>query len=403
MSFPILRYYLVLFLLMSNGFIHANEAVEKNKLLQNLNSSKTEEQRLSSLVALSSFFLSEQQLDSAATYLNEARRITEQLINSDITNVELSSAQVESLGKYYSTLGYYHFYRFERFDAIDAFEKAIIYFTKANDKKNLADCMNNLAVLFKDIGDIENAIAFNLRALETYELLNDMDGRLNVMFTLSVIYREQERLDHSLSLSNDVLAIYRKNNDKNGEAKVLNLIAGIQKDLGDTTSAMINYANALAIYKDLKNLSGQAKLMNNIGVLHKHWNEFDKALEYFNAAFEITVKQNHLIGQVYALENMASVYFSKGEMENALQKLNDAQELANAIGLSDLNMRIAHLYFNIFESLKDWASALEWHKRYTEIKDGIALEQLKSQSEFENQKYEYEKVVWLPTKMLKSV
>ncbi|MCC5922822.1 MAG: tetratricopeptide repeat protein [Crocinitomicaceae bacterium] len=381
----------ILFLMLYACFMHASDALEKSKLLQNLSSSKTEEQRLAAVVALSELFLVEHQLDSAAKYLNKASLIADRLVGSDITSIGLTFEQAESLGSYYSAKGYYHFYLFERFAAIDNFEKALVYFTKIQDNKNLADCMNNLAVLSKDIGDLDNAILYNLRALDLYENLNDINGRLNVMFTLSVVYREQENLDISLAMSHEILAIYRKNNDKHGEAKVLNLLAGIQKDLGDTTAAMINYANSLAIYKDLKNLQGQAKVMNNIGVLHKHWKEWDSALEYFNAALEITIKQNQKVGQAFALENMAIVYFSKGDIENALATLDKANDIASDIGFSDLNQRIAHLYFTIYESLEDWALALKWHKKYTSIKEHVTLNQLKSKSELENQKYEFEK------------
>lgn len=396
---PICRkYYFTISLILFSFLGLGNDALDKNILMQNLNAASTETKQLDALVALSDFFLKKKELDSAFVYLEQASLITEEMMSFDNTVQSLSLEKAHSLGSYHSTKGYYHFYIFERFKAIESFENAVVYFTKAQDNKNIADCINNLAVLYKSIGDLEHAILLNTRALEMFESIKDINGKLNVMFTLAVIYREQNDLNHSLTLSNEMLSIYRKNNDKSGEAKVLNLRAGLEKDLGDTTAAMANYANALAIYKDLKDMDGQANVMNNIGVLYKHWKEWDKAIEYFSAAHQATIQKQNLVGQAYALENLANVYFSMGEFDESLQSLSGAKEVADKVSLLDLNMRIAGLFFQIYEELENWSAALNWHKEYSEIKDSITTQQLTSKVDLENQRNEFERSKLLANK-----
>ena len=391
MRFKFCLYSFIVAGIMLPSLVKAKNSFDKNILVQNINIANTATEKLLALVALSDHFLSEKRIDSAAVYLDEASIVAQSLDMSNILIQELTNEQAKAIAQYHSVRGYYYFYLFERFLAIESFEKAILYFSKLQDNKNIADCINNLAVLYRDIGDLENATLLNIQALEIYDQLNDIDGKLNVMFTLSVIYREQENLDRSLSMANEILGFYRKKNDKKGEANVLNLIAGIQKDLGDTTIAIVNYSNALAIYKDLRDLGGQAKVMNNIGVLYKHWKEWDKALQYFSAAYEITVQQDYLVGQAFALENIASVYFSKKDWEKSIEYLQRVQEAATSINLPELNLRVAHLFFRIYESQENWLKALHWHKNYLAIKENISNDQLLSKVELENQKHEFEK------------
>jgi tetratricopeptide (TPR) repeat protein len=190
---------------------------------------------------------------------------------------------------------------------------------------SFATSLNNLALLYKNIGDYDKALPLSQRALEIREKMlgpqhPDVASTLN---NLALLYQDMGAYDKALPLSQRALEIREKvmGPQHPDVASTLNNLALLYQDMGAYDKALPLYQRALEIRE--KMLGPQhpdvATTLNNLARLYDNIGDYDKALPLYQRALEIREK---MLGPQHpdvatTLNRLAALYDNIGDYDKA--------------------------------------------------------------------------------------
>ncbi|MEW8994011.1 helix-turn-helix domain-containing protein [Clostridium sp.] len=216
-----------------------------------------------------------------------------------------------------------------------SYEEALAYLFKAysyckefNDTTNLTNCLYNIALSYKKLGEYDNALIY------IDELLNlcDCDNNLT-LYIITIILKCNcylNKKDYHLALT-------------------------IYFDILD------NFSENIGIYLGM--------IYNNIGLIYCELNEIDKSIDYFSKA--ISFRKVHDIERVnHSIIDMSSLYVKENSYDKAIELLYESIALSEKysdmeftikgylvlediyINLNDKN-KLEEIYLILVEILKD--------------------------------------------------
>lgn len=367
-------------------------------------------------------------------------------INKDVQSLEkeLAAAKssenderaidiLESLLKVHSQTGNYS----------EFLERALelqTYFHRSDNKRKEA-------YILISIGDVSNVIGYNEKAVEycqnSLEILEDLDApylSARAYTILGNTYDYMGNLENALKNLLSAVTIYEENiSDLNqpgkepDKAKFADAIVGVGilwGKLNRVEKSRDYFHRALDIYKELGHAHGITKTLNNLGVSYSEENP-QKTLGYYQKALDIA-QENGLKGiSVAYTNNIGGVYEDIEDYENALKYYYKALDLVDSIGIPkykgfilkhigtvhlkrksyDIALQsldkslhffmqnnqqeeieeVFNLFSQIYEQIEDYKSALEYHKKYAQLKDEIFNAEKSRQIAEMQTKYETEK------------
>lgn len=187
----------------------------------------------------------------------------------------------------------------------------------------------------------------------------------------------------------------------------------------------------LALAQKLKDTSGMADGNNRIGIIFEYVPNLDSALYYYHKSYELNKLAKDSIGLSYSLENLSTIYAQQKNFTLAIQNLREvivirknkndlygvsiatinlseaflnAQQIDSAIAYAlkaEVSGRainfldlLQHTYKQLSEMFKvkgQHAIALQYHERYTALKDSIFNENKSKQMAEMSVKFETER------------
>ncbi len=216
-----------------------------------------------------------------------------------------------------------------------SYEEALAYLFKAysyckefNDDTNLTNCLYNIALTYKKLGEYDNALIY------IDELLNLCDSDTNLkLYIITIIlkcncYIKKNDYDHALTIYFDILD---------------------------------NFSESIGIYLGM--------IYNNIGCIYYELNEIDKSIDYFDKS--ISFRKAHDIKRLNcSIIDMSLIYVKENLYDKATEllyegialseKYSDAEFLIRGycilediyIKLNDKN-KLEEIYLILVEILKD--------------------------------------------------
>ncbi len=333
-------------------------------------------------------------------------------IDSLLLLVKLDKADTEKI-KLNLEIGQY-FSNFKPDSALLFFKKALDISQKNNLKKDVANCLNKIAVLYKNIGNYEKAKGYSQGSLKIYEKLQDKAGIAICYSNLGIIFEEQGLYNKAMEYYLKALNIEEKLGDKMEMAKSYNNIGAVFYYLDDYNNAIVYYLKSLKIKEENDDKKGMAVCYGNIGVIFKEQLNFDKALTYDLKCLELYeslgIKKGIAgcfsnIGEVYCLKKdyvKATAYYYESLLiykylgdkngitfeykniaeidnltNNYVDAINNAQKgliIAKEIKSENLEMNNYEILSLAYEGNRDYKKALEYNKLYISLKDSIFSE-----------------------------
>jgi tetratricopeptide (TPR) repeat protein len=161
------------------------------------------------------------------------------------------------------------------------------------DKKGISESLNNLGLLYKNQGKIEEAEKLYMESLEIRRSLGDKKGISSSLSNLGVLYKNQSKIEEAEKLYLESLEIYRFLGVKKGISGSLNNLGLLYKDQGKIEEAEKLYLESLEIRRLLGDKKGISSSLNNLGVLEIEKNAIQKARQYFIESIELIKTINH--------------------------------------------------------------------------------------------------------------
>ena len=166
--------------------------------------------------------------------------------------------------------------------ALDTFEEARRLCISASDAQLHASLVNDIAHIYAQRGEIEDALELNKQALKAYEDLGNRRGRAAVLGDIARLRAYKGEVDVALDLNRQALKIYEEIGDRRSRAIAVGDIARLFAEKGDVDAAVDLQKQALEIHEKLGDRYSCAVILNDIGRLLAEKGEVDAALKLHN-------------------------------------------------------------------------------------------------------------------------
>lgn len=260
---------------------------------------------------------------------------------------------------------------------------ALEYYSKINDKKNMAAAQGSLALAYSNLGEYDQAIDYNLRALAYYEKQNlgFPEDTLNKR-SLGIIYNKLGAVYYYLSDYNRAIRYWRQSllvsedlSDHEGQGYLLNNLGLIYEKQEKFDSALAYHHQSLKIKEALTDKSGISGSYNNIGNIYFHKRDFKIAIEYWRMALKLKYGINEKNGISNTLQNIGYGYFNIKDYSKALDYIHKglkvAEEIQHKHYIKEAYGKLADVYYE----MKNFEKAFEYQQLYGLIKDTLYNEQ----------------------------
>jgi CHAT domain-containing protein/tetratricopeptide (TPR) repeat protein len=292
--------------------------------------------------------------------------------------------------------------------ALAAYREALAGWRSLGERRWEAECLQAVAVLQKQTGDLKSAVetyeedlpiwrslaatereASVLRALGTNRMLQGElePARQALERSVALWQRAGERFDEAVARSelcglehrkgalSQALVCYEQTRtlfhevgDTSQESRMLTNLGGVYDLLGEPDAALDHYEQALALQRALGDRSGEANTLNNIGMIHQVLGEWQEALRLYAQAREFLPSlDNPRWLEATLLNNVGFAYLTLGEPQRALTLLDDALKLRRQIGVQREELITLNNLGNSWHRLGDLKRALDHHRRALQL------------------------------------
>lgn len=278
-------------------------------------------------------------------------------------------------------------------------QKAMEYFLKANDlitkhklpKKIYQNSLNNIGIIYNDLGDRENATKYAMRLINYQEKHRLKPLKSWPYEQLANNLKLYKKFEEALQYYNKAMAIEKEENDFSGMAMGENNIGNLYDDLDNQPEAAKHYEKGLALARkdDYKLL--QTDLLINLGRVFKKTKQYAKAEQYYRDAERILKELEVTIPLKTVYQNLGEMYVVQKKYAAAkqvyLQAIAASKDIEDPQSLFTLNEALAELS----EQTGNYQDAYKYKVAAAVYNDSIfKIETLKNSEEL-LRKYETEK------------
>lgn len=258
-------------------------------------------------------------------------------------------------------------------------------------KKNYAQALHNLGIIFFDKGDYAKAVNYFSRSLKLKEELSDLKGQAASINNIGNIYLELANYTKATEYYERSLKISKQLKDNNAIASLLGNLGLIDASLKDFENAIKNQKLSLEIRKVIGDKKGIASCLSNIGQVYNEQGDYDKALSYYSQGLKIYQEIDDIQGIIMSQNDFGTTYFDKKDYSKAIEFGNRALSLAKKRGAT-LQQEVSYgILYKSYEANKNFRKAFEMHKLYTELKDSLKSEENQKEIIRQEFKYSYDK------------
>ena len=218
--------------------------------------------------------------------------------------------------------------------------KAEQYFTEMLDLSNKLDYENGISSLLNDLsgiaferGEIDKALRYQLKSLESYEKQTDIKGKATVLVNVGRTYLEKREPKKSLHYSKKALVEFKKINDWAGKGRSLNLLGLVYRQMGDWDKAIEKFLEARENAIKIGDYGEIASISANLGGIYADRGELDKAEKECSIELEFSKKTENISKIQGAYENYGNLLTDKREIEKALEYHKKSLEIALKYGM----------------------------------------------------------------------
>jgi len=258
--------------------------------------------------------------------------------------------------------------------ALSSYLQAARIYERAKETESLdyANVLNNVGLLQARLGDLDEALAYEKRALEKFKVLGHKENIANVFTNLGNIFIDSQRVDEAIDYYSNALVLMREVGNKIGIANALCNLGAAYILKNEEERAIAYLDSTRPMYEETKNTANLAQLHQSLGEAYTqlyfkdHKNNFlDKAEDHFKKAGTLASATGILNVSYTAFENLAHTLSLRGKYKEAFE----ADEMAMLLKDS-LNMM----------SQKEETARLETAYAYAQKEDHLRTQQQKEQA-----------------------
>ncbi|MCW3071854.1 MAG: hypothetical protein JWO44_1744 [Bacteroidetes bacterium] len=265
-----------------------------------------------------------------------------------------------NLGKMDSSLVYY--------------KKALGIFKQVNDTRGIAVCYSNLGIAYRQLGNWSEALNCLITALKYSEKINYTTLNGNCKLSIGNIYRQKNNLVLAEKYYSEALTEFNKSGNATARAMAMNNLGLVYSDKKIHRKALEYFFLSLKTRDSLSLERSVANSYDNIACEYNAMDDYKMSLSYHKKALDIQEKISDKKGIATSLINIGAVYTKQKKFAQAIDNLEKAKELAIEIQHKDM---LKEIYLSLSENLAasaQYKTSLEYHKKYSDLKDSLLNE-----------------------------
>lgn len=155
------------------------------------------------------------------------------------------------------------------------------------DRRHEAVTLGKMAEAFRSLGDFQEAVHFEEKALSVFVELDDKPGQAAILNNIALAKSTGERREKSLRLLLQARALYRGIGDSKGEATTLINIAAVYSLSAKQNEALVTINQALQLSIDHGYRAQQAEASSRIGAAYAALGQERLAHEFCDRAIAV--------------------------------------------------------------------------------------------------------------------
>jgi len=220
-------------------------------------------------------------------------------------------------------------------DALRLYEQALPILKEVGDRAQEATTLNNMAAVYSTIGRPQDAFRLYEQALPILKEVGDRAQEAATLSNIARVYRDIGRPQDALRLYEQALPILKEVGDRAGEATTLNNMAPVYRDIGRPQDALRLYEQALPILKEVGDRAGEATTLNGLAYLYVGLHRYYEAREALEQSIRLSNDVSHPAGEVAGLVGLALVLYQHlNQATEAITKMEQALAIMHKTGLS---------------------------------------------------------------------
>lgn len=188
--------------------------------------------------------------------------------------------------------------------------------------------MNNLAVLYQLLGDVQKALNYYDQILKIIQ----PDQKCRTLVNVGYIYQTLGEWQPAREYYDQSLNVCRAAKDRKSEALALSGIGASYAGRGVSDKALGYYREALAIARETRDARAQGIILGATGLLYDSMGDNQQAIKHLTEGLQLVRAAWARDFEVVGLTKLGTVYEETGEREKALDHFNQALALSQRIG-----------------------------------------------------------------------
>ena len=234
-----------------------------------------------------------------------------------------------------------------------------------------ASAQNNIGVCHRNLANYDDALSNYLKALKIYEAKN-LEKKIAAVFnSIGLVYSYNGINEKALEYHEKAKRINEKINNKKGLSEVHNNMAIIFANNGQLNKALESFKYSLHIEEDLDDKKGIAESVNNVGAVFYYLGQLDSARIYFEKSVKIERLIGNNAGIAASYNNIADLLMESQQANSAKIYIDSAMHYARASKVAvDIETALFN-YSRFYEAKNDNKRALDYYKSLTTFRDSI--------------------------------
>lgn len=254
--------------------------------------------------------------------------------------------------------------------SVDTIQRAIYYFKKLGDTREVSDAKMVISNIYGDQGNYEKAFEASLEALRLSETLGDEDNIVLSLAQLGELYKNIGDYETALDYYHKAFS-YEP--DKQGWS-----FRHLSNCTGDLYCTLQKYDSAYSFYRS--GLAGHPASKTSRLRLAEYYllrKNYDTSLLYFEGLYNELKNSGEGNISIYATLGLGKIFYARSNFVQALNFSTQALQSGKQKETKQIIRDASKLLSSIHEELKQSDSALFYYKQYVQVKDSIVTDQFK--------------------------
>jgi tetratricopeptide (TPR) repeat protein len=202
----------------------------------------------------------------------------------------------------------------------------------AADAKAKAAIIHNLAGIYANKGEIEDAITLYHQSLQLQKSIGNLQATGATFCEFGRIYAKIGKIEEAIVLYQQTLKLEESIGDVQGQAATLHQLATIYADTGKIEEAIALYQQSLEIAERIGDIHTKAAIFHSLAGIYTNKGEIDKAIAHYQEVLEMDERTGNVEGKSVTLAKFGNLLaYQKGDFVTALDYLHQSLKIFQGI------------------------------------------------------------------------